>query len=135
MRKFAKYFPIFTFFIFLFSCGVFDRKEEITLTYLIKNNDLLYTRVPGLSLLNQFPKLKVETTVTNTSEYGGVFKFYATISSQGNSMKFSEEQFIAAGQKVTFLQEKEIDHHSFQADLKVDDWGIIAPIVVLSNEK
>ncbi len=133
MKKLLKYSLVIIFMTFLFSCDALERKEEITLTYLIKNNDLVYTREPGLSLLNEFPKLKVETTVTNTSEYGGVFKFYATLSSQGNVINFSEEQYISSGQTVTFIQSKEIDHYSFQANVIVDNWGITPPTKILTN--
>ena len=133
MNKFIKYLHILTFLTFLFSCDALNRKEEVTLTYLIKDNDLLYTREPGLSLLKEFPRIKVETTVTNTSEHGGVFKFYATISSQGDVLSFSEEQYIASGQTITFSQTKEVDHYSFQANIKVDNWGITPPTKVLTK--
>ncbi|NVO09601.1 MAG: hypothetical protein HXX16_06545 [Bacteroidales bacterium] len=111
--------------IFIQSCG--PKTKEVPLTYLIKDNKLFYDRESGATLLGVNPKLKVYTTITNTSDYGGVFKFYAKLSSQGNTVEFSEEQFIASGQAVTFSQVKDINPYSFQTNVQVDDWGIIAP--------
>lgn len=118
--------------IFILSCNSSPKTQDINLTYLIKDNKLFYDRVSGSTLLGENPKLKVFTTVTNTSDYGGVFKFYAKLSSQGNIVEFSEEQFIASGQTVTFSQTKEINHYSFQANVEVDSWGIIAPIKTIN---
>jgi hypothetical protein len=114
--------------LFILSCNSGPKTQDVNLTYLIKDNKLFYDRIPGSTLFNENPKLKVSTTVTNTSDYGGVFKFYAKLTSQGNVIEFSEEQFIESGKTVTFSQTKEINHYSFQANVEVENWGIIAPI-------
>ena len=118
--------------LFILSCNSSPKTQEVNLTYLIKDNNLFYDRESGSTFLGENPKLKVSTTVTNTSDYGGVFKFYAKLSSQGSIVEFNEEQFIASGQTVTFSQTKVINHYSFQTNVVVDNWGIIAPIKTIN---
>jgi len=102
-------------------------KQEITLTYLIQDKELYYNRVGGAILLNENPKFCVYCTVTNTSDYSGVFKLYAKISSQGNTIEFNKEEFIKSGESKKLYQEKEINPYSFETNVTVDSWGIIAP--------
>ncbi len=109
-------------------------KQEVTLTYLVDDNNLEYDRIDGMILLDELPRLKVYCTVTNTSDYGGNFVFYATLSSQGNQIEFRDEEYIGSGEKVTFSQEKEINHYSFESNVKVVDWGIIAPTKTVDVE-
>lgn len=110
------------------ACDSRPKTQDITLTYLIKDNTLYYNRVDGSTFIGIHPRLEVSTTITNTSDYGGVFKFFAKISSQGNVIEFNDEQFIASGQTITFSQTKDIEHFSFQKNIQIDSWGIIAPI-------
>jgi hypothetical protein len=119
---------LFSFIILTQSCNFGPQTQNITLTYLVKDNNLYYNRITGAILLGENPKLRVYTTVTNTSDYGGVFKFYAKLSSQGNSIEFQNEKYIGSGSTVTFSEEKEINPYSFETNVKVDSWGIIAPI-------
>ena len=82
---------------------------------------MYYNRTNGATLLSENPKLKVYCTVTNTSDYGGVFKFYATLSSQGNKVNFEDEQFLASSATATFSEEKEINPYSFETNVSVDE--------------
>ena len=105
---------------------VFEQ-QNITLSYLIKDDKLYYERITGMSLLGQKPGMKVYTTVTNTSDYGGVFRLYAKLSSQGNVLEFNAEQYIGPGATVILEKEMEINPYSFEANVEVDKWGITAP--------
>lgn len=118
--------------VFVQSCKSEPTQQEITLTYLVKDNKLQYNREDGSTFLGVNPKFTVFATVTNTSDYGGVFKLYAEVSSQGDKISFSQEQFIASGETVTISQTKEINHYSFQANLSFDNWGIVAPTKVIT---
>ena len=109
------------------ACDSSPKTQDITLSYLIKDNTMHYDREDGSTFLGVYPKFTVSTTITNTSDYGGVFGFYAKVSSQGNVVEFNQEQFIPSGQTVTFTQTKEIEHYSFQKNVNIDSWGIIAP--------
>jgi len=80
------------------------------------------------------PKLKVFCDVTNTSEHDGVFKFHATLSSQGNTVDFATEKFIKSGESTRLFQEKEINPFSFETNVQVDDWGINAPTITETKE-
>lgn len=102
-------------------------KKEITLTYLISDNTMHYHRTSGAILWGENPKMEVNCVVTNTSDYSGVFKFYAELTSQGDVLNFQDEQYIGAGSTVELSEEKEINPYSFEANVKVVDWGIIAP--------
>ena len=102
-------------------------KQNITLTYLVKNNDIYYQRIMGAIAFGQNPKMKVYATVTNTSDYGGVFTLYAKLSSQGNTIDFGTEEYIAAGATKELVQEKEINPFSFETNVKVEERYIIAP--------
>jgi hypothetical protein len=103
-------------------------KQNVTLTYLIKDNEIYYQRIIGAVLLGENPKMKVYATVTNTSDYAGVFKFYAKLSSQGNTIDFETEEYIGAGATKVLVQEKEINPYSFETNVQVDKWGVIAPL-------
>ncbi len=102
-------------------------KQDTTLTYLIKDNEMHYNRIVGAILLGQNPGMRVYATVTNTSDYAGVFKLNATLSSQGNTIEFEVEEYIAAGATKDLIQSKEINPYSFETNVKVDKWGITAP--------
>jgi len=102
-------------------------KEQISLTYLVKDKVLHYERISGAILLNQNPKYEVYTVVTNTSDYGGVFKLKTKISCQGNTLEFETEDFIASGETKELKQVKEINPFSFEANVTVDYWKIIPP--------
>jgi hypothetical protein len=102
-------------------------KQEITLTYLVNNNKIYSHRTEGAILFGDNPKMKVYCNVTNTSDYGGVFKLYAKLTSQGNEINFQDEQYVGAGSTVEFSEEKEINPFSFQTNVEFGDWGIIAP--------
>ena len=109
-------------------------KQEITLTYLVNNQNVYYQRTDGVLLFNENPKMKVYCSVTNTSDYGGVFKFYAKLTSQGNVIDFENEQYIGAGLTVELSEEKEINPYSFETNVEVGDWGIIAPTKTVDVE-
>jgi len=102
-------------------------KQNITLTYLVKNNEIYYQRIMGAILVGQNPKMNVHATVTNTSDYGGVFKLYAKLSSQGNTIDFETEEYIAAGATKELAQEKEINPFSFETNVQAEERYIIAP--------
>jgi len=102
-------------------------KQTVTLTYLIENNKLYYERSPGSTFFDELPSMKVYCTVTNTSEYGGIYKLYATLTSQGNTVDFADEKFIGAGATIELSETKKINHYSFQSNILVDKWGIVAP--------
>lgn len=111
-------------------CG--PKTQDITLTYLVKDNQMSYQRIPGTKLLNVKPRMKALVLVTNTSDYDGVFKFYATITSQGNSITLQDEEFIKSGQTVELGDEVEINHYSFDAGVEIPSWGIIAPVKTIT---
>ena len=113
------------------SCNFAPRTQKITLTYWADANKMHYERLTGVILLEQNPRLKVYATVTNTSDYGGVFKFHAQLSSLGNTIEFNQEKFIAAGATVDFVQAKEINPYSFKTDIHVVEWKIIAPTKII----
>jgi hypothetical protein len=71
--------------------------------------------------------MNVHATVTNTSDYGGVFKLYAKLSSQGNTIDFETEEYIAAGATKELVQEKEINPFSFETNVQAEERYIIAP--------
>jgi hypothetical protein len=102
-------------------------KEQVTLTYIVKDSHMYYHRTDGnpIPMFEKLPRLKAYCTLTNTSDYGGTFKFYATLSSLGNTISFETQEYIAAGSTVLISQEKEINHHSFKSSVQVDSWGII----------
>lgn len=109
-------------------------KQEITLTYLINNNKIYYHRTTGAILFGENPKMKVYCSVTNTSEYSGVFKLYAKLTSQGNVIDFQNEQYIGAGSTIELSEEKVINPYSFETNVEVGDWGIIAPTKTVDVE-
>jgi hypothetical protein len=104
-------------------------QQSITLTYLVDGHSIYYKRTPGASLLGINPKIRVYCTVTNTSEHGGIFKLYGTLTSQGNSLDFSDEGYIGAGSTIELSEEKEINPYSFETNVQVGNWGIIPPTV------
>ena len=109
-------------------------KQDVTLTYIIKDDHIYYHRTDGAILFNESPKMKVYSTVTNTSDYGGVFRLYAKLSSQGNTIEFETQEYIAAGSTKELSQEKEINPFSFETDVKIDTWGITAPTVSVDKQ-
>jgi len=109
------------------ACNSGPKTQDITLSYLVKDDVMHYQRIGGAILIGVNPKMQVSVTITNTSDYGGVFKFYAKLSSQGNSIEFNEEKYIKSGETVTLTQEKEINPYSFESNVNVDSWEIIAP--------
>lgn len=109
-------------------------KQEITLTYLVNDHKIYYHRTDGAILFGENPKMKVYCSVTNTSDYGGVFKLYAKLSSQGSVIDFENEQYIGAGSTVELSEEKEINPYSFETNVEVGDWGIIAPTKTVDVE-
>jgi hypothetical protein len=102
-------------------------EQVITLTYLVNNNKIYCHRTDGAILFGDNPKMKVYCNVTNTSEYGGVFKLYAKLTSQGNEINFQNEKYLGAGSTVELSEEQEINPYSFQTNVEFGDWGIIAP--------
>ena len=109
-------------------------KQEITLTYLVNDNKIHTHRTDGAILFGNKPKMKVYCSVTNTSDYGGVFKLYAKLTSQGGVLDFENEQYISAGSTVELSEEKEINPYSFETNVEVGDWGIIAPTKTVDVE-
>lgn len=109
-----------------------NRPKEIVLTYLVQDNTIKYERTPGSTFLEINPRVRVYAVVTNTSDYGGVFKLRGTLSSQGNTISFEAEDFIASGQKVTLQDEIEVNHYSFEKNITAD-WRVIAPIKTLND--
>jgi len=104
--------------------------REVTLSYLVKDNKIYYERTMGAALLGVNPKMKVSCTVTNTSDYSGIFKLKATLMSQGNSLDFEKEQFIASGATALISEEKEINPYTFEANVSAS-WNIEAPTKTL----
>lgn len=129
-------------FVFLQSCAKRTRQEpyteiektQITLTYYVPENKMYHQRQGGAVLFGTNPRLKVFCDVTNTSEHDGVFKFHATLSSQGNTVEFATEKFIKSGESARISQEKEINPFSFETNVQVDDWGINAPTITETKE-
>ncbi len=109
-------------------------KIDIKLDYNIKDNTVYYHRIGGAILLGENPKMEVYTTVTNTSNYGGTFKFYVYLSSQGNRLDFQTEEYISAGSTEKISIVKELNPYSFTANIKVEKWGVIAPTVSVDKE-
>jgi len=109
-------------------------KTQITLTYLVNEKTMFYKREGGAILFGSNPRLKAYCDITNTSEHDGVFKFYATLTSQGNSVEFEDEKFIKSGQSARLSEEKEINPFSFETNVVVDKWGIKAPTITESKE-
>ena len=124
---------LFLFISFMLSCNhapepyTVVEKQDVSLTYLIKDNKIYYERIGGAVLLGTNPNMKIHCTVTNTSDYGGVFKLFAKLSSQGNILEFQKEQYIDHGATVEFTDEKECNPYSFETNVKVDAWGIAPP--------
>lgn len=121
---------VFAFAGLVASCG--PKTQDIQLSYLVKENKMSYQRIPGAKLLGQKPRLKASVVVTNTSDYGGVFKFYATMTSQGNSITLQNEEYIAAGATIELSDDVEINHYSFDADVEIPNWGISAPVKTIT---
>jgi len=109
-------------------------KKQTALTYLVPENKMYYMRQGGAVLFGTNPKLKAYCDVTNTSEHDGVFKFHATLSSQGNTVDYEVEKFIKSGESVRLSQEKEINPFSFETNVQVNDWGIVAPTITETKE-
>jgi hypothetical protein len=109
------------------SCNTGPKTQDITLSYLIEDNNMHYERISGAVLLGENPQMKVYAKVTNTSDYGGVFKFYAKLSSLGNTIEFNKEQYIGSGETVEFKEVNDINPYSFETNVEVVDWGIIPP--------
>lgn len=133
MKK--KLFILLTIIIGFFSCDNRKARQEaytviedktITLSY-SAGDGLYYRREAGILLLGANPKLEVYCYVTNTSDYGGLFKFNATLSSQGQTLYFKAEEYIGSGNRVMLSQKKEINPFSFETNVNVDDWNIIPP--------
>lgn len=108
--------------------------EEVKLTYDVEEGGLYYQRHSGYMIDNSLPSMEISCMVTNTSSHGGTFKLYATMSSQGDIIEFSVDKFIGAGQTVKITQEKDINDYTFQANVKVDSWEIIAPTKEIQKE-
>jgi uncharacterized protein (UPF0248 family) len=109
-------------------------KQDVTLTYLVNDNQISYHRTDGNILFGDNPKMKVYCSVTNTTEHGGVFKLYATMASQGNTLQFNDEKYLSAGETKEFTQEVEINPYSFETNVEIDSWGIIAPTISIDKE-
>lgn len=116
----------------LIACESKPKNQLIELTYLVKDKSLFYNRESGSILLNEKPKVKVYATVTNTSDFGGVFKLYAKMSSQGNVIEFEDEEYIESGKTVILEDIIKVDHYSFDENVKIDEWKIIAPVKVIT---
>lgn len=91
-----------------------------------------YERTPGIPLLKVNPKIKAWVTVTNTSDYGGVFQFNAKIFCQGNTIELGAEEFIPSGSTIDLEDEVEINPHSFEAQITAD-WKVIAPVKTIES--
>lgn len=95
---------------------------------------MFYKRTGGAILFGTNPTLKAYCDVTNTSEHNGVFKFHATLSSQGNTVDFEDEKFIKSGESVQLSEEKEINPFSFETNVHVKNWGVDAPTITETKE-
>jgi hypothetical protein len=93
-----------------------------------------YNREEGAVLLRDNPKLTMSCEVTNKSEEGGYFEFYANFASQGDMVSISQKEYISGGTTITINAEKEINPFSFKANLEVTDWGIKAPTVTTEKQ-
>ena len=111
---------------------------EKTLSYVIQDNSIYHNRIGGLEGLfgigEQLPQYFVYATVTNTSLHGGVFQLYATVTSQGSVVNFLTDMYIPAGQTRELRQTKDINHHSFKAEVDITTWGIRPPTVTVEEE-
>ncbi len=143
---------ILVFFIFIFLIFVSCKKDciEVEVPYTVEeeytdiemqdihlkyeSGKLYHSRIGGAILFGENPQYEIECSVTNTSEYGGKFKLYATLSSQGDILKFSEEAYIGAGVTHDYEATKEINPYTFEANVEVIDWGIVAPVVSVEKE-
>ena len=105
-------------------------ETEIRLTYI--NESLYYSRTPGFIFDN--PTMEVYCDVTNTSDYGGVFTLYCTLTSQGSEVYFEDEAYISSGETVRLSEIKDINAYSFETNVKADSWGILAPTKTVQSE-
>lgn len=107
-------------------------EEPNTLTYKIKGQ-MYYKRISGTLLFGNHPKLEAYCEVTNTSDYGGNFHFYANLTSSDNEVLLTSDKYIEAGRTVTMRAIEEIPHKSFQ-DVNVSEWGVDAPTIQIKKE-
>ncbi len=144
-KKTLLLFASFILMAFFISCGETERKshkeaftvieqQEVTLEYIVKDGLYHHRTDAILAGFVSNPKMKVYCTVTNTTNYNGVFKLYATMSCQGDKIEFNAEEFIPAGSAKEISCEKEINPFSFEADVKIDNWGITPPTVTVAKE-
>jgi hypothetical protein len=108
-------------------------KTNVTLSYEISDGKMWHRRIEGTILFGDNPQLKIWTIVTNTDKYGGTFIFSGKMSSQGNTIDFSDSHYISAGNTYKFLVRKEINPYSFKADIKVDYWSVKAPTITVDK--
>ncbi len=85
-------------------------------------------------MLGENPEFYVYATLTNTSDHGGTFQLYATVTSQGNKLEFLIDAYVPAGATREMRQTKEINPFSFEADVTLDSWGIRAPTITVEEE-
>ena len=109
-------------------------KTDVTLNYNIENNKMYYLRHEGAILFGDNPTMDAYTTVTNTSEYGGTFEFYAYLTSQGDKIEFRTEKYISSGSTETISITKELNPYSFKANVEVANWGVNAPTISVDKE-
>jgi hypothetical protein len=109
-------------------------KTNVTLSYKISDGKMWHRRIEGTILFGDNPVLEIWTTVINTDEYGGTFTFSGKLSSQGNTVDFSDSHYISAGNTYKFVVQKEINPYSFKANVEVDNWSVRAPTVTVENQ-
>lgn len=133
--------------LIIFACGGSNKQKKmrkepyidivtktIKLTYEVEEGGLYWQRHSGYIIDDSRPSIEISCMVSNTSEHGGTFVLYAYMSSQGSKIKFKVNKYIGAGETVSISQNKMINDYTFQTDVKVDKWGIIAPEKEIQKE-
>lgn len=111
----------------------YEVKEKRSIMLSFDNEKVFYKRIPGATLFGDNPKLIAECRVENTSDYNGEFQLYVIFESQGNKIKLLKSKYIRAHSIENINGEIEINPYTFKANLKVSEWGIIQPTVIVEE--
>lgn len=101
---------------------------EETLSYTVIGGNLQYERIPGATLFDRKPKIRIKCDIENTGSQAGFFRIYANISSSDGQLYLSGDAQIEPGRIRTIYATEEIGHYTFE-DFTVDDWKVIPPTV------
>jgi len=110
-------------------------EEEEYLDLQSENRELRYSvtenlkgyREEGAILFNQLGKYHVHCTITNIDEKGGIFYINARVESQGDVLELSASQYIGAGDTKEIRASKEVNPHTFKANVSIPTWTVTAP--------